>query len=248
MRERHGELRELIPAYVLGAVGAEEEARIREHLSTCEECRAEADGYAEVAAALPLAVEPEPLPEGFTERLMARLAMPEAPAPPTSQTPGRRAAAPPAAPTRGLKRPRARSRLGHGLAYAALAIAIAVLAVNLWTLRREAQQDHRLLQAIVRYEGMWLRGKDDAAGRIVATKEGGLFVASGLPEAPPGRTYQLWLIYAAGPESGGTFEPSDGVAVVTTDKSLEHVQVVAVTLERAGGSAQPTTNPIIKSV
>ena len=247
MEEGHEELRELISAYVLGAVPPEEEERVREHLSACDECRAEADGYAEVAAVLPLAVEPEPLPEGFTERLMARLAMPEAPAPSASETLVQRAAERPAASAGGPK-PARRSWLGHGLAYAALTIAIAVLAANLWSLRREAQQDHRLLEAIVRYEGMWLRGKDDAAGRMVATKDGGLFVASGLPEAPPGRTYQLWLIDASGPESGGTFEPSDGVAVVTTEKSLEHVQVVAVTLEHAGGSAKPTTNPIIKSV
>jgi anti-sigma-K factor RskA len=251
MVEGHEELRELVAAYVLGAVSAEEAERVRDHLATCEECRSEASEYADVAASLALAVEPDPLPEGFAERVLARLALPDAPAPPTSESrapPTSEAAAPHAPPTRAHRPRRKRSWLGHGLAYAALAITIAILAANLWTLQRESQRDQRLLWAIVRYEGMWLRGEGDVAGRMMATEDGGLFVASGLPEAPSGRTYQLWLIDASGPESGGTFEASEGVAVVRTEKSLEHVEGVAVTVERPGGSARPTSEPVIRSV
>jgi anti-sigma-K factor RskA len=241
----HDELKQLLAAYALGAVSAEEAERVRAHLSACDDCRVEANALAETAASLSLAVEPEPLPEGFVERVMARVAVPDSPQPEPQAAAGF-AAVPDAA--RARRPTRARPRLVHVLAYAALAIGIVVLAVNLWTLQRESQRERRLLYAIVRYEGMWLRGEGDAAGRMVGTKDGGLFVASGLPRPPSGHTYQLWLIDAAGPRSGGTFEASNGVSVVRTDESLEDVQGVAVTVEPVGGSRSPTSDPVISSV
>jgi anti-sigma-K factor RskA len=246
MANGHEELRELIAAYALGAVSAEEAERVREHLTDCDDCRAEANALAETAASLALAVEAEPLPEGFVERVIARVAVPDSPAEPAGDAPAELAAVPERPPAR---RPeRSRPRLVHVLAYAALAVGIAVMAFNLWTLQRESQRERRLLQAIVRYEGMWLRGEGEAAGRMVGTRDGGLFVASGLPKPPSGHTYQLWLIDAAGPRSGGTFEVSNGVSVVRTEESLDDVQGVAVTIEPAGGSRSPTSDPIISSV
>jgi anti-sigma-K factor RskA len=246
MAEVHEELRELIAAYALGAVSGEEAERVREHLSACDDCRDEANALAETAASLSLAVEPERLPEGFVERVMARVAVPDSPEESADESPARLAAV--AERPSARRRERARPRLVHVLAYAALALGIAILAANLWTLQRESQRERRLLEAIVRYEGMWLRGEGEAAGRMVGTRDGGLFVASGLPEPPSGHTYQLWLIDASGPRSGGTFEASDGVSVVRTDESLEDVEGVAVTIEPVGGSRSPTSDPIISSV
>jgi hypothetical protein len=246
MAEAHEELRALIAAYALGAVSVEEAERVREHLSVCDDCRDEANALAETAASLSLAVEPEPLPDGFVERVMARVAVPDSPVESADEPPARLAAV--AERPSARHRERARPRLVHVLGYAALAIGIAILAANLWTLQRQSQRERRLLEAIVRYEGMWLRGEGEAAGRMVGTKDGGLFVASGLPEPPSGHTYQLWLIDASGPRSGGTFEASNGVSVVRTDESLEDVEGVAVTIEPVGGSRSPTSDPIIRSV
>jgi hypothetical protein len=57
----------------------------------------------------------------------------------------------------------------------------------------------------------------------------------------------LWFIDEGGPESGGTFEVDDGLATLETDRSLEGVETVAVTLEPEGGSDQPTTEPLMAS-
>ena len=48
----HGRWRELLGSYVLGHLPPEETEAVREHLRSCEECRAEADALASVARAM----------------------------------------------------------------------------------------------------------------------------------------------------------------------------------------------------
>lgn len=74
------------------------------------------------------------------------------------------------------------------------------------------------------------------------------FVAHAMPDLKPGRTYQLWLVTAAGAKiSAGTFDPHGGEAVVRATYALarDSLSAVAVTEEAAGGAPQPTSAPII---
>jgi anti-sigma-K factor RskA len=74
------------------------------------------------------------------------------------------------------------------------------------------------------------------------------FVAHDMPDPKPGRTYQLWLVTAAGAKiSAGTFDPHGGEAVVRAMYALarDSLGAVAVTEEAAGGAQQPTGAPII---
>jgi anti-sigma-K factor RskA len=80
------------------------------------------------------------------------------------------------------------------------------------------------------------------------TKNTWTFVAHDMPSLKPGRTYQLWLVTAAGAKiSAGTFDPQAGEAVVRATYALaaDSLAAVAVTEEAAGGAPQPTTTPII---
>ncbi len=80
------------------------------------------------------------------------------------------------------------------------------------------------------------------------TKNTWTFVAHDMPNLKPGRTYQLWLVTAAGAKiSAGTFDPQGGEAVVRATYALarDSLSAVAVTEEASGGSPQPTTAPII---
>lgn len=80
------------------------------------------------------------------------------------------------------------------------------------------------------------------------TKNTWTFVAHDMPSLKPGRTYQLWLVTAAGAKiSAGTFDPRGGEAVVRATYALapDSLAAVAVTEEAAGGAPQPTTTPII---
>ncbi|MFN2489579.1 MAG: anti-sigma factor domain-containing protein [Actinomycetota bacterium] len=230
---RHEDLKGLLAPYVLGALPPDEAATIRSHLMSCDECRDEVDDMAIAESSLALAVEPEPLPPGFADRVIARL---------ERETP---AAVP-------LRRERRAWSPLLVLSYAALVIVIAVLGASFLELRQEEARERRIVQALLRDEGMSLQGAG-AVARMVPTDDGGLFVAAGLDEAPEGETYQLWLIEGScgsdqcPPISAGTFEPSDALAVVETERSLQDVEAVAVTIERDGGSEQPTGDPILSS-
>ncbi|MBA2595638.1 MAG: zf-HC2 domain-containing protein, partial [Chloroflexia bacterium] len=60
---RHVAVRDLLGAFALGAVTAEEAAAVREHLATCAECQAEVAALWAAVDSLPALVEPmEPPP------------------------------------------------------------------------------------------------------------------------------------------------------------------------------------------
>ena len=231
-RDDHDELRGLMGPYVLGALAADDVAALRAHLLECEDCRAEADALVAVGSSLVLAVAPEPLPAGFSERVLA-IARAEGP----------------------LERAPARARrwsLGV-LAYGALVIAVAVLGAALVDSRQDRDREQKVLRAVLAGEGMALSGRGGAVGRMVPTPTGGLLAVSGLKSAPEGHTFELWLVPSrcAGspcePEPAGTFDTSGGSALHETERSLHGVKGVAVTLEPAGGSSRPTTEPVLAS-
>jgi hypothetical protein len=67
-------------------------------------------------------------------------------------------------------------------------------------------------------------------------------VAHNMPALKAGRTYQLWLVTRTAKISAGTFEPSNGDAIVRATYPLarDSLQAIAITEEPAGGVPQPT--------
>jgi anti-sigma-K factor RskA len=87
-------------------------------------------------------------------------------------------------------------------------------------------------------------------GRVfLDPKRGVLLLASNLPPAPAGKTYEMWVIPKGGkPVPAGLFQSAaDGTAlhVLPGRVDLAATAVVAVTLEPAAGVPQPTSTPII---
>jgi len=71
-------------------------------------------------------------------------------------------------------------------------------------------------------------------------------VMSGMPAAPAGQTYQAWYLVDGQPASAGLMTVgSDGYAVLADITLVPGTSVVALTLEPAGGSDQPTSAPIV---
>jgi hypothetical protein len=85
-------------------------------------------------------------------------------------------------------------------------------------------------------------------GKIfVSPTQGVVLVASNLPPAPSGKAYEMWVIPKGGnPIPSGVFQSgADGAAVHVRRGTVDpNADVVAVTLEDAGGANQPTTAPI----
>ncbi|TDB76535.1 anti-sigma factor [Actinomadura sp. KC216] len=80
---------------------------------------------------------------------------------------------------------------------------------------------------------------------IVASASRGRVVvaSSGLPGLPSARAYQLWLIDGNGARPAGLL-PADGTRAVVAG-TWRPADKLGVTVEPAGGSARPTTEPIV---
>jgi anti-sigma-K factor RskA len=87
-------------------------------------------------------------------------------------------------------------------------------------------------------------------GKVFLNPERGvLLLASNLPPAPEGKTYEMWVIPAGGkPIPAGLFQTeANGTAVHLQPGPVDVAATgaVAVTLEAAGGAPQPTSQPLI---
>ena len=90
---------------------------------------------------------------------------------------------------------------------------------------------------------------ENNAGAVVYELEDGIIVldAEGLKPLDTAQTYQLWSI-ASGKLSSlgliGTAPNGEALAVVRAD--LNAIESLAVTIEPAGGSIAPTTDPVLE--
>lgn len=170
----------------------------------------------------------------------------------------------PGSPVIPLDRYRSRTRW---LAVAAAALMITTIAgFGLWGGERAAQQENRATIAAMESSQAQAQKKDrmvstimtsdDAAQMTIPSQGGGslhlmysrdqqalLVQPAGLPALPADSTYQLWLIDpATGAESAGMLTPSGDAMMVHHEMGPE--VVLGLTIEPAGGSEQPTTEPI----
>jgi anti-sigma-K factor RskA len=83
-----------------------------------------------------------------------------------------------------------------------------------------------------------------ATARALWSRQRGMvFTTAGLPPAPAGRVYQVWVVTRQAPVSAGLLaaDPSGGVtAFFRTPADIAQPVAVAVTLEPAGGVPAPT--------
>jgi len=251
----HEELRELASAYVLDALDAGDRERFQAHLSDCAACQAEVRSFRPVVDALAQIVDSrQPSPE-----LRARV------------LDNRRSRAGVVQPFRPAAPFRPAIVVPWFLATAA-ALILAVLTpytVQLRNRTRELAAAVRDLTArlgdtdrqlvAVRGEVSLLTAPDvrrvDLRGQSVAPQAGArafwsrsrgvYFVASDLPPLPSGKEYQLWFVTPSGPVSASVFRTDErGRAETLGDVPLGMPEptALAVTLEPAGGSPQPTSS------
>ena len=237
MTERtHEELKGLVAAYVLGAVPADEVGLVRSHILTCDECMAEADQHSAAMDALALAVEPMPVPAGFSERVMAQIA----PAPDAE-------AAVAGAPRRSWMPDWLRARGPALAAGMAALILLGVVGAGWIQARQDLARTEDVLSALVHGDGIQLRGDSGAAAELVPRSQGAVMAVAGLPEAPGSHVYQLWYMDDGKPVSVGTFETRDSVVVMEVAENFDGYEDAAITVEPSGGSRQPTSDPVIAS-
>ena len=259
---------ELAPAYALGALDADELAAFEAHHAGCALCQAEVRRYGEVAARLALAVPPVRPPAALRARIVAEARATQGPATHPAAQPD--APTSDVIPLHGARRAAGPRRATRWLPWLAAAAAL-VLAVALgtqWRRERDARVGAERTLAAERRAGAArdsllaaVLAPDVRMARLTATgaemqarvyweRSRGMVVltASALPRAPDGRTYQLWGIPTGGtPRSLGTFDTdSTGrVRLMMPVPAGAAMDVAAITEEPAGGSPQPTSQPIL---
>jgi anti-sigma-K factor RskA len=253
------ELEEEYSLYALGILEGPELAELEAHLQRrCPLCTRALAEMREVVDLLPFAAaEARPSPRVRT-RLLERIGAKPAPARP-APAPARAA---PVAPE-----PKA-ARHGWGwvpISAAACGLLLAAAALwSEWRVRAElralegeaaglriqvtyAQELLTLLQApATRIITLGAPAEPSPApsGKAFWNPERGLvFYAYNLAPLPPDRTYQLWVVTAAGPVSAGIFatnQQGEGFLRAFDVPKLPEAKALAVTDEPAGGVQQPT--------
>ncbi|MFI8327144.1 anti-sigma factor domain-containing protein [Streptomyces sp. NPDC085529] len=233
----------LAAAYALGALDDTERKDFDAHLQTCEACRQEAAEFQATTALLAAAVA-QPPPPAAKARVMAAIDG-------VRQLPPRIPAAGTAAVLGGILRRRA-----VPLALAASVAAAALGGVAVWQtyngedLEQQARQAQQQLDAVSAVlaapDARTVHGKaaNGALTTAVSSKQQNkaVFTAANLPAPGTGKTYQLWL------DHDGTMRPAglidhDGTVPLTGDPA--DAAAIGLTLEPAGGSPQPTTDPLL---
>ena len=175
-------LHELSAAYALDALDGDEEQAFEEHLAACPDCRADVLAFRETAGALAYETAGPPPPPTLRDRILT-----QARAERSNVVPLRRRWALPAA------------------AALAAAASVAAVAFGIWAASLHSQLGEQRAAAA---EVQTLVGAEGSL--VVAPSGDAALVVRKLPPAPPGKTYEAWVIQGGTARPAGLFTASGG--------------------------------------
>jgi anti-sigma-K factor RskA len=243
---------DLKDAYVLGALPEEERLSFEDYLAAHPERQAEIEELGAVAGLLALSPqEQEPSPE-LRSRVMEVV---EAEAEP-----------------RNVRERSVSARIGDYLSFRSLALgAAALLVVGLlaWNvllqgqvqdlqgqvedaqgqvqdLQRQVEVAKSQQSQTIKLEGTWAEQGADAEVASI-DKNQIILVAENMPSVPEDKTCQIWVIKGDVPKPSGLFRPDGNMTATPITNSITKGDVIAVTVERAGGSKKPTSAPVLSA-
>jgi anti-sigma-K factor RskA len=237
------DLHSLSGAYALDALEPGSELdRFTRHLSRCQSCASEVRGFREVATAMAFAAAAEP-PAELRMRVLTATAR-------TRQLPPEVAGGSHA-------RPR-RSRTWVPWLSGVVAAASIVVAVLFGFAQAHTQDELNQVKADNEAISLLLSAPEAKLLTHVVTNGGVAtvvlaadrhelaVVTTGLPALPSGQVYQLWLIGKPKIVSAGLLPPAkNGQTPAVLATGVVKGDTLGLTVEPAGGSAQPTTTPIL---
>jgi anti-sigma-K factor RskA len=239
---------DLKDAYVLGALPEEERLSFEDYLAAHPERQAEVDELGAVAGLLAFSPpEQEPPPELRSRVMEVVEAEPR-------RVGGRSTFA----------------RVGDYLSLRSLALgaaAIIVIGLLSWNVMlqgqvedlqgqvQDAQGQVQDLQAqvedaqdqqspTIELEGSW--AEQGATAEVASMQKNQIIlVARNMPSVPEDKTCQIWVIEGDVPKPSGLFQPDGNGTATPITNSITKADVIAVTVEPAGGSEQPTSDPVL---
>jgi anti-sigma-K factor RskA len=221
-------IHELTAAYALDALEPDERRAYEDHLAGCAPCQEELASFGEVTGALAVAASgPAPRPE-LRERVLAA-----APAERQVVVPFERKS----------------RRTAPVLAGLAAVAAVVAIALGLWaTLLSSDLDEARSALDVLADPDARTVSLQTGSGRLVVDPDGrAVLVLDGLDEAPSGKTYEVWVIEDGSASPAGLFSATKKGDPVDVEGTVDEGDVVAVTVEKAGGVTEPSTEPIVAS-
>jgi anti-sigma-K factor RskA len=231
---------DLKDAYVLGALPEEERLSFEDYLAAHPERQAEIDELGALAGLLAFSPQEQvPSPE-LRSRVMEVV---EAEAEP-----------------RRVRRRSALAKVGDYLGVRTLALgAAALLVIGLlsWNMLLQDQvqdlqgqvEDARNQRQVqqsrtIELQGSWAEQGANAEVAFIR-KNRVILVAKNMPSVPEHQTCQIWVISDDEPKPSGLFQPDGNMTAAPITNSITKAEVIAVTVEPAGGSKKPTSDPVL---
>jgi hypothetical protein len=242
---------DLLAAWAIDAVDPDERAAVERAIAEDPALADEAAGFLATAAVLGAARSVAP-PSSLRDRVLAEIdtlgrgpadVVPLAGGSPGSRRPSGRTDA---------RRPGGRTfrRVRTVLVAAVLAVAIALPSVTAWQQHQRADQAEARadrITALLASPGAELLSGDLTSGgtaTAVVTDDAALVSAEGVADPGDGKVYQLWVMRDGVPVPDATTGlTGDGFQIDTT--AYRAGDGLALTVEPAGGSDAPTTDPVV---
>ncbi|MBN2548902.1 MAG: anti-sigma factor [Anaerolineales bacterium] len=231
----HEQVFEMIPAFALGSLGAEDRQQVQAHVDHCAECQAELRAYQSVVAMLPLAVSQREPPAVLKQRIMKSTASPFKSRAVSAHSTRRMFLA-------------SLNHLAPAWGMVSLVLIVLLVVSNIWLWQRLDRLESRGKFHVVALAGS--ESNPNAAGVLVISSDGmeGTLVVEHLAGLEPAFQYQLWLIEDGARTSGGVFSvDADGYAHLQVDSQVPLLSFDAfgVTVEPYGGSPGPTGDKVL---
>jgi anti-sigma-K factor RskA len=217
---------ELIAGQALYALSPDDEERVALHVAECDRCRRQLREAEALAASLAYAVPAVAPPPDLRDRVLASVE-------PVVE-------APPAAPAEARPQPARRSRSWWPRisAVAVAVLAAAVVGLVIWNVSL-----HGDLNGLKSHLAQGRTGHLRGVGNVVVQSDGNATLYASIRKAPPGKTYEAWVIRGKVALPAGLFKGGGTVNLKLT-RAARPGDVIAVTIEPAGGTRAPTTAPI----
>ncbi|EST38252.1 hypothetical protein N566_08510 [Streptomycetaceae bacterium MP113-05] len=241
------DLHTLTGAYSIHALPEAEREEFERHLGACASCAQEVRELTATATKLGLASSLTP-PPAMRERVFAEIANVRQEPPQVPRTHRRNG---------GSAAGRVRRLPKFALA-ASLAAAAALGGVTVWQYQiaqdareRAEQAEQRgatMAQLLAAPDAKVTVGglPDGASGTVVVSRseDRAAFFSAGMPEAPADKTYQLWFSDHGTMRPAGLMQGGGQADALVMEGPVGDASAMGITVEPAGGSEQPTTDPV----
>lgn len=243
------ELHTLTGAYAVHALDAPEERDFEQHMAGCDACALEVAELRATAVRLGLGVSVPPPPQ-MREAVLRRIGGVRQ-EPPSQSGPAGTGTV-----RGGVRRARRLPRLALA---ACLAAAVALGGVAAWQYQRASdateqsaraeQRGEALTRLLTAPDARTVSSRDlpkGSEGTVVVSRsrDEAAFVASGMPDPPSGKVYQLWFNDGDSMRAAGLMDDSSKTAAVMLEGKVDKASGMGITVEPAGGSPQPTSSPV----